>query len=331
MNENINQKLKPLDLTWGNAAFLYPFWERRAIMNSDLGEHMSYGEILNDLEKAIGDLHAKEKNVDLQSGNYHIVIGNGATQVIQAAISGLCCKHVIATAPYFQRFPAMAAMAGASFSTEASVSAEGYLGYNNEIVTVPNNPDGKINLATFAMSSGTIYDVCYNWPQYMISGHPILMNKDILVFSLAKATGHAGTRIGWALVRDHYLAARMRYFIEHQSCGVSIEAQQKAVAIIENHLIGFESVMEYGHAKLRYRWQRLAAEGLTAEDSNGMFLWIREPSRGFFANLEIHGIQGSAFGGSDEYIRLNMGCSDENFEEFLRRVSGTWDEWALYR
>jgi L-tryptophan---pyruvate aminotransferase len=67
-----------------------------------------------------------------------------------------------------------------------------------ELVCSPNNPDGSIREAVLASSSGTtgrtVHDLAYYWPQYT----PITRraDHDIMLFTVSKSTGHAGTRIG---------------------------------------------------------------------------------------------------------------------------------------
>lgn len=64
-----------------------------------------------------------------------------------------------------------------------------------ELVCSPNNPDGSIREAVLSSEAGkTIHDLAYYWPQYT----PITDRADheIMLFTVSKSTGHAGTRIG---------------------------------------------------------------------------------------------------------------------------------------
>lgn len=64
-----------------------------------------------------------------------------------------------------------------------------------EMVTSPGNPDGKINHAVVEGGTGHVmHDLAYYWPHYT----PITeaADYDIMLFTLSKSTGHAGTRIG---------------------------------------------------------------------------------------------------------------------------------------
>lgn len=306
--------MKTLDLCWGNTNFLYPFWKNISPMSLELDKDMSYGIILSELETAIRLLHKKEKNVVNPDG-YEVVIGCGATQVIQAAIHALEPREgvprVYAQAPYFMRFPDMAHMAGGHFVK----ITDAYIDYDVEINTLPNNPDGKWQSGQSGDGVTVIYDLCYNFPQYMRDG-VVKMNEDIMTFSLSKATGHASTRLGWALIRDPEVATKMRKFIEYQTCGVSVEAQNKAYQVLMHHWSKQNDFMEYGRAVMSARWKILGSLGFQVR--NGIFLWEKNPER--FEKLGIVGINGEVFGATKEWIRLNMGCSDEDFQDFVMRV-----------
>lgn len=65
-----------------------------------------------------------------------------------------------------------------------------------ELVCSPNNPDGSIRKAVLNSKNGkTIHDLAYYWPQYTpITG---AVDHDIMLFSVSKSTGHAGTRLGY--------------------------------------------------------------------------------------------------------------------------------------
>lgn len=63
-----------------------------------------------------------------------------------------------------------------------------------EMVTSPNNPDGKIQHAIVNGTGHVVHDLAYYWPHYT----PITdaADHDVMLFTLSKSTGHAGTRIG---------------------------------------------------------------------------------------------------------------------------------------
>ncbi|KAG5631874.1 hypothetical protein H5410_003591 [Solanum commersonii] len=64
-----------------------------------------------------------------------------------------------------------------------------------ELITSPNNPDGIIREVVVNGDQGKlIYDLAYYWPQYTAITSPA--NHDVMLFTISKCTGHAGSRIG---------------------------------------------------------------------------------------------------------------------------------------
>ena len=64
-----------------------------------------------------------------------------------------------------------------------------------EVVNSPNNPDGTHREAVVNGGKGkVIYDFAYYWPQY--TAITSAADHDIMLFTLSKCTGHAGSRIG---------------------------------------------------------------------------------------------------------------------------------------
>ena len=52
------------------------------------------------------------------------------------------------------------------------------------------------------------------------------------VFSLSKLTGHAGSRFGWALVRNATVARAMEGFLAGSTLGVSTDSQLRLLSVI---------------------------------------------------------------------------------------------------
>lgn len=64
-----------------------------------------------------------------------------------------------------------------------------------EFVTVPNNPDGRLKKAVLeGPHVKAIHDHAYYWPHF--TPIPAPADEDLMIFSLSKLTGHAGTRFG---------------------------------------------------------------------------------------------------------------------------------------
>ncbi|GER55453.1 histidinol-phosphate aminotransferase [Striga asiatica] len=65
-----------------------------------------------------------------------------------------------------------------------------------EFVTSPNNPDGNLREAVLqGASARAIYDHAYYWPHF--TAVPAPADEDIMIFTISKLTGHAGTRFGY--------------------------------------------------------------------------------------------------------------------------------------
>ncbi|CAI8583374.1 unnamed protein product [Vicia faba] len=58
-------------------------------------------------------------------------------------------------------------------------------------------------------------------------------NYDLTLFTVSKSTGHAGMRIGWALVKDLEVAKKMTKFIELNTIGISKDSQLRASKVIK--------------------------------------------------------------------------------------------------
>ena len=64
-----------------------------------------------------------------------------------------------------------------------------------EFVTSPNNPDGRLTKAVLdGPNAKSINDRAYYWPHYTPIPSPA--DDDVMVFTISKVTGHAGTRFG---------------------------------------------------------------------------------------------------------------------------------------
>mmetsp|Transcript_67401 Transcript_67401/g.185762 ORF Transcript_67401/g.185762 Transcript_67401/m.185762 type:complete len:177 (-) Transcript_67401:2606-3136(-) len=89
-----------------------------------------------------------------------------------------------------------------------------------ELVTSPNNPDGSMRSPVVSGENGrAVFDSAYYWPHFTpIEGAPRtteLREHDVALFTLSKLTGHAGTRIGWAVTRDETVATRIAAFVKN--------------------------------------------------------------------------------------------------------------------
>jgi L-tryptophan--pyruvate aminotransferase len=341
----MNEEKDLVDLTWGNSEFLEPYWASDSIAGKtsyisalDLNHGMRYEKEggRDTLKSTIKDLHDLIGNA--YTTDKHIVIGNGATQLLVAAINSLHEIHDLFGAysrrPHYLRFPTLFNMAGVTRITDEALIpiAKPVV----EVVTAPNNPDNVFHRETKAPFK--IHDLCYNWPHFT---KPIPFDKDIMIFSLAKATGHAGSRIGWALVKDKEMAEMMSFFVEMATNGISIEAQERAALLLRSQIDILDygttdtqqTVFDYGKKILDERWGIIRQVAVNKKDfkilnNSGMFAYarygkedmLRSVDLEFAALTGIAAVPGDLMGGKSNELRFNIGVSQEKFDAFIEAL-----------
>lgn len=281
---------------------------------------------LKELKEQIYKLHEWAGNVR-RPRDYEVVIGNGASQVMQAAIASYESRqfsYVYAKSPYFQRFPAFVKYSGRPFKF---TDDEGMIGQAQtlEIVTLPNNPDNTVRPYTNGTIS-RVYDCSYMWPQYgPYSDNQIKEDPEVMVFSAAKAVGLAGYRVGWALVRKRDRAERMDLHIEMQTGGVSDIAQDLMIDLL--HRKGTDAIT-YGADLLLKRWACVRAvmmhkTSVKLLNTSGMFMWVQAPQGADWldATMGIKSAHGEGFGSDIYHARINVACSMEEFAFLFDKLS----------
>ncbi|XP_048561918.1 tryptophan aminotransferase-related protein 2-like isoform X2 [Triticum urartu] len=338
----------------GDAAELViPGWQTMSYF-SDVGNVCWFMEPLFDQQ--VRRLHRTVGNAAVDG--YHVLVGTGSTQLFMAALYALSPADaaeptsVVSTAPYYSSYPAVTDFLRSGLFRWAgdanSFVGDAYI----ELVCSPNNPDGAIRDAVLSSGAGkAVHDLAYYWPQYT----PITRraDHDIMLFTVSKSTGHAGTRIGWALVKDREVARRMTKFVELNTIGVSKDSQLRAAkvlsAVSDGYVDGDASrhrLFDFGRRKMVERWRMLreaaAASGifsLPAETSgrcnfanetaanNPAFAWLRcdredvEDCAGFLRGHKILTRSGNQFGADPRYVRVSMLDRDDAYDIFIRRLA----------
>ena len=311
---------------WGSTYFLDPYWQKNQIETDYREKHLEYRIGSNfALKNYIKSLHKKIKNAETK--NRHIVIAAGASQILLGLMAVLAKrghKTAYAKPPYFSRFPKLANIGKLKWSKKRHKKTV-------TIVTNPNNPD----FSTSDCSDAKILDLCYNWPQY--TSKVTYYDHPIMVFSLSKATGHASTRIGWAILEDETLAKELEDYIEISTGGLSIDSQIRAEEIILDQLQRSDTVFKHGRRTLKYRWKILSILSanknfpLQIFNNSGMFIWakVKNPRKNNpIIDKNIAHLKGSAMGSTNVFIRLNIGCTETDFRDFLALMRNMIDSQA---
>ncbi|GJN25317.1 hypothetical protein PR202_gb13131 [Eleusine coracana subsp. coracana] len=202
----------------------------------------------------------------------YLVFGTGSTQLINALVHALSSSlspdatsppvTVVATAPYYPQYRSQTTMFGGrryrwGGNTALWANATARMSFI-EFVTSPNNPDTLLQKPILGGASA-IVDHAYYWPH--ITHIPAPADEDVMLFTMSKLSGHAGSRFGWALIRDKNVAKRAYEYVQNSSLGASQDTQLrmlKIVKVILANLRGEEDMLAFGHDVLRTRWRRLS-------------------------------------------------------------------------
>nr|AFG31373.1 tryptophan aminotransferase-like protein 1 [Pisum sativum] len=304
------------------------------------------------LHKVVGNANTEDKYIVLGTGSSHLYLS------LLYALSSQKPSHipfnVVAAAPHYSEYEGPVNILQSKlfqWSGDASVydKDEPYI----ELVTSPNNPDGTIRTPVVKSDGegNVVYDLAYYWPQYTPINHEL--NQDIMLFTFSKCTGHAGSRIGWAIVKDIEIAKKMVLFLHLSSIGVSKESQVRAAKIIEVICDGHENskstpsdrlFFEYSKEMMKERWEKLKAVveqskvftlpkypsaycHFTKEISEQYpaFAWLKsvegiEDAESYLEKLKILTRGGKRFGVDAAYVRISMIGTDDEFIELCTRL-----------
>lgn len=296
--------MRELDLALGQPMFLAELWALAKWKQDSKTAPKTHVHNLkyqdNNLDIAL-ELAIRANHEDYPE--HTLVLGNGASQILDA-YSGIIGRHISYEAPHWPRFNIL--LNRNEYSRWGASPAK--------LVTYPNNPNGALN----DVSDADIVDASYHWPHYYRKEEvPKKLENDTIVFSFAKLTGFASIRLGWAFVRNEDMANEMKDYIEMTTGPVSLEAQYKAYDILKKN--NLYPIVDKAKEVLEHRWEQL--EQFYLGKHRGMFLYVYDPEYKFEAQ-NIKGQRGKAFGEvSDDMIRVNIGCSTEDFNELLERIS----------
>ncbi|KAK2979908.1 hypothetical protein RJ640_020150 [Escallonia rubra] len=331
----------PADADSGDPLFLEPFWMQHAASSAVLvaGWHrMSYSFtdrsfISQELKKQILKVHAIAKNA-VTDGKY-IIYGAGSTQLLSAAVYALSMENssspanLVASIPYYPN------------TSDVPIN-------NNviEFVTSPNNPDGLLKKPVLrGPFVKTVNDHAYYWPHY--TAIPAPADEDLMIFTASKLTGHAGSRFGWALVKDEAVYQRMLMYMILSSMGVSRDTQLRALKILKVISEGNgREIFEFSYQTMSDRWEKLSkalskskrfSVQQTAPQYCTFFQKVRGPSPAYawlkcereedkdcsavLGAAGIIGREGSMFSTENRYVRLSLLKSQDDFDLLLHRIS----------
>ncbi|KAI4346547.1 hypothetical protein L6164_007436 [Bauhinia variegata] len=346
----------------GDPLFLEPFWKQHAASSAVLvsGWHrMSYiysdGSYISELlVKHIIKVHDIVGNA--KTDGKYVIFGAGSTQLMNAAVYALSPNSssnpakVVATAPHYAAYKTQTEFFNSrDYRYEGDTSlwknkTDGSTRFI-EFVTSPNNPDGKLTSAVLQGSNvKSIYDYTYFWPHF--TAIPAPADEDLMLFTISKLTGHAGTRFGWAIIKDADVYERMLTYLTVNTIGVSRDAQLRALKLLNVVVEGEgREIFEFGYTTMRDRWIRLknvlskskrfSLQKLSSQycsffqrtrDPSTAYAWLkceREEDKDCYTVLRAAGINGhpgSNYSADDRYMRLSLIRSKDDFEILINKL-----------
>eukprot|EP00056_Hartaetosiga_gracilis_P019955 m.16832 g.16832 ORF g.16832 m.16832 type:complete len:464 (+) comp8057_c0_seq1:72-1463(+) len=272
-------------------------------------------------------------NVDAVS----LMIGTGSTMVLRALIATMAKMegkqmNLVARAPYYPMFKfwAQENPIWTAWSNRTDLDPSTVI----EIVTYPNNPDGKKCPPMYPDAKYIIHDMVYYWPH--LTTVDKLMDADIMVFSSSKLTGHGASRFGWALVKNAALAAASTGFTQIEEISSSIDGIYRQMRVLRYIHSEESSFFSYSKAVLESRWKELQdlfhkqsqpAQFALESEPNTWFAWVNCLSlpkgtscQSLFSTFGIIGEFGDGEMGIDHHIRLSLNQHDTTWPILVNRI-----------
>ncbi|KAL8511199.1 hypothetical protein ACS0TY_017863 [Phlomoides rotata] len=341
-----------------------PFWMKHARSSAVVisGWHrMSYdfsdlSYISKRLENRIRRLHSVAKNA-VTKGKY-MIFGAGSTQLLSAAVFALSINtsspvRVAAHPPFYPVYRTQTEyFETAHFRFDGTLLTENSSSSNIngakviEFVCSPNNPDGNLrtNLLQGPLVS-TMHDYAYYWPNFTPIPSPV--DEDLMFFTLSKLTGHAGSRFGWALVKDKTIYDNMVYYMSTSTVGTSRDTQLRALQILNTMLrTNGTEMFDFAYNTMRRRWKIMnkiisPSKRFTLQKIPPRFCTyfqkVRGPSPAYawvkcerkedwnctkvFEKAKIRGIRGREYYVDESHIRLALIRHNDDFNLLLQRLT----------
>ncbi|CAK9174144.1 unnamed protein product [Ilex paraguariensis] len=331
-----------------SSALLVAGWHRMSYSFSD-GSYMS-----QQLEKRIRKVHEIVGNANT-TGRF-IVFGSGSILLLNAAVYALSLDNssspagVVASIPYY---PAYKEQTNFFRSLDYRFIGDTSMWENTsdvktnviEFVTSPNNPDAQLKKAVLqGPFVKTIYDHAYYWPHF--TAIPAPADEDLMIFTLSKLTGHAGSRFGWALIKNETVYQRMLQYTRENSFGVSRDTQLRALKLLEVVLEGEgKEIFDFGYKTMKDRWEKLSkilsvSKRFSIQQiapryctyfqqvrgPSPAYAWFkceREENKDCYAVLSAAGItgrDGNLFGAGSGYVRLSLIRTQDDFDLMLQKM-----------
>ncbi|KAK4724193.1 hypothetical protein R3W88_026972 [Solanum pinnatisectum] len=258
------------------------------------------------LEEQIKRLHNVVGNAIVD--DHYIVVGTGSSQLIQAAhfalspIDQLESINVVLATPFYSAYPEVIDLVRLGVHKWAG-DARTFKkkGPYIEFLTSPNNHDGVIREPVVnGDQEKLIYDLAYYLPQY--TAITSLANHDVMLFTISKCNGHAGSRNEAQLRAPKILEV---------ICGTCLDPKMENFfdyIVMANDLFVLQKYPLQYCLFTKYFYE--------SHPDN----YYNEDCEKLLKEHMIHTRSGSRFGSDSRNVRISMLSRDEDFNIFLKSL-----------
>lgn len=327
-------KVPNLNFGWGDTdgireimMRLYPTaHENSDLLSLDQGypAHEGHPELILEVKKLVKDLTKKDYK--------HILITNGATNGLCAALHSMSPKEIFINDRYFGFYPGITKQfSGNVQSIPIKDSAFHHQSGSVVIIDSPSNPRGELITELDSLSANplqVIWDAAYWSPTYASGLDKLPMPAhDIMVGSLSKLTGINGIRVGWIATNSDSLYEKANDYITHNLCGVSGLSQDLARRILKH--VDLETFYAQSNQLIQDNKSELSRvsslfDGQKIPDL-GMFAYWKADDL-LLSKIKESGIVftcGSTVGGNKNEVRINLARKrhlTKNLVDILKKV-----------
>lgn len=326
-----------INIGHGNPTFFRPWWnEVKIFPNIDTRANFYYEYQEDDPIELIRATHKFHSIFGTDCSSSWLAYGNGSTQVIHATLYTISKRLnrpiIVAYAPpvymLMHEFLSNCNFATVTFDlTRTDIDVE--------IVIDPNNPSGEHRKQKSA-APYVIFDRAYNWPIYLAyDGLPnssltptSSKSNHITVYTISKALGMGGLRLGWAFINDEELANEIKRSIVLIGICPNSFSIQAAYLVFTQFFDSEELCYRYYELKTIIESRRdLVAQckSFTVTNKTGPYAWIKSKDGSDIAkflldNYNIKVYSGTMFGSTAEYARLSLICDGDDFLDAIERL-----------
>lgn len=289
-------------------------------------------------EKGLWDYPHPQGNPDLVKtleDKYHapVVITGGAKQALGAALYALKQMGRITIGLqniYWALLPSLIKM-------HHLIPAEGLDGHDAALLVLPNNPTGE-TLTTENVKALSdrckeknvplIHDGAYYSHTYLPETYPLKSIGDVQIFSMSKALGLSGLRLGYAVCHNKDFYKHLVEYMEAMTVGASNISQLFLRDLLTRMnayptlTAKFEGLSSMALDKSKEIVKGISPEVLEvpSDKINGMFLWAKKGLKADFEKAKVNVSDGKHFG-TDGYIRMNLAFGEEKMNEIVKRLN----------